>query len=38
MRKRRKRKLDMAVDVQPAESAFKAPKGSKTGRKRVSFA
>ena len=38
MRKKRKRKLDMAVDVQPAQSASKAPKGSKTDRKRVSFA
>ena len=38
MRKRRKRKQDMAVDVQPAESASEAPKGSKAGRKRVSFA
>ena len=38
MRKKRKRKLDMAEDVQPAESASKAPKVSKAGRKRVSFA
>ena len=38
MRKKRKRRLDMAVDVQPAESASKGPKGSKTDRKRVSFA
>ena len=38
MRKKRKRKLDIAADVQPAESASKAPKGSKTDRKRVSFA
>ncbi len=32
MRKKRKRKLDVAVDIQLAESA------SKAGRKRVSFA
>ena len=38
MRKKRKRKLDVAVDVQPAESGSKAPSGSKTNRKRVSFA
>ncbi len=38
MRKKRKKKSDMAVDVQPAESASKAPKGSKTDRRRVSFA
>ena len=38
MRKRRKRKLDMAVDAQPVESGSKAPKSSKAGCKRVSFA
>ena len=38
MRKKRKRKLDVAVDVQPAESGSRALKGSKPNRKRVSFA
>ena len=38
MRKKRKRKLDVAVNIQPVESASKASKGSKADRKRVSFA
>ena len=38
MRKKRKRKPDVAVDAEPSESVPKASKGGKAGRKRVSFA